>query len=293
MREIVWRIGDSTAQREPQPTDPAAARSRLEEGNQTFTDLFSDGPDGGDSRLIQLAPEELGVSATGTALAQEPFAAVLSCADARVPVELLLNLRANDLFVVRVAGGVLSESALGSLDFALGNLHTVQLTLSLGHTGCGAVNAAVQTYLDPTSYLSLSHSRPLLALVQNLLGAVRLADNALKEVHGSEVGHRPGYRDALNELAVVANAGANAAAIAARVQQQMGESSRHPLTVFGVYDLVSRQVGLPGTTSGWAPGLTDAPEDTAAFQLVLARVAFGPRVTAMLEDVRSGGDEAR
>lgn len=284
MREIVWRISDETAGREPQPDDPESARERLESGNRAFTALFSTDDTGHDRRLFQLAPEELGVSPTGGVLEQRPFATVLSCADARVPVELLLSQRANDLFVVRVAGGVLSEGALGSVDFAMGNLPTVMLTLSLGHTGCGAVAAAVDTYLSPSSYVALAHSRPLLALVQNLLGSVRLADAALHAVHGSDVAHRPGYRSALQEVSVIANAAGNAMAMAERFDQQVGADSRRMLTVFGVYDLASREVGLPAATSPWAAGLEAAPTDTDAFLHMLHEVAFGPRLTGMLSN---------
>ena len=53
---------------------------------------------------------------------QEPFAAVLGCADARVPVEIVFGQGFNDLFVVRVAGNVLGDECLGSLDFAVSNL---------------------------------------------------------------------------------------------------------------------------------------------------------------------------
>lgn len=289
MREIVWRIGDPDTPREPQPADPGSARKRLEVGNQAFADLFGDGEaSGADAeqarRLVQLAPEELGVSPSGGILQQHPFAAVLSCADARVPVELLLSQRTNDLFVVRVAGGVLSEGSLGSLDFAMGKLPSVHLMLSLGHTGCGAVVAAVDTYLDPTTYPTLTHSRPLLALVQNLLGSVRLADSALREVHGSEAVHRPGYRAALVELTVAANAATNATTIAERVRQQVDPTAPPLITVFAVYDLASRLVGVPGTTSPWAAGLVDAPVDVADFVHLLRQMAFGPRLTAMIDD---------
>jgi carbonic anhydrase len=223
MREIVWRIDDTATSREVEPTDAASARLRLETGNQAFAKLFDEGSLV--KRIMSLTPADLGVSEDGTPPQQRPFATLLSCADARVPVELLLNQRANDLFVVRVAGGVLSEAALGSLDFAVDNLPTMKLIAVLGHTGCGAVGAAVDTYLDPPSYLSLTYSRPLLALVQNLLGAVRIADHALHQVHGPAVVSRPGYRSALNDLGVMASA-------AARPPPHPGYRvwSRHPTT---------------------------------------------------------------
>jgi carbonic anhydrase len=281
MREIVWRIDDTTTSREVEPKDPAGAKQRLEAGNRAFAELFDEG--GLAKRIMPLSPADLGLSVDGTAPQQRPFATLLSCADARVPVELLLNQRANDLFVVRVAGGVLSEAALGSLDFAVDNLSTMRLVVALGHTGCGAVDAAVTTYLDPPAYLSLADSRPLLALVQNLFGSVRLADHALHHVHGSAVVNRPGYRRALNDLAVVASAATSASSLAMRIAQRSQPGAGQIATVYGVYDLVSRRIGVPGTTSTWTPGLVASPDDGAALMHTLNEVAFGPHITVLLD----------
>ena len=280
MREIVWRISESPARRDPIPTDEKAARERLERGNTAFAELFND--TGLDKRIMHLTPADLGVGEDGRPPPQRPFATLLSCADARVPVELLLNERANDLFVVRLAGGVLGEGAIGSLDFAVDNLPSLVLTVALGHTACGAVISAVDTYLDPSSYLAMAHSRPLLAVVQNLLGAVRLADHTLHEVHGVDVPSRPGYRAALTELAVVANAGTNAAALSRRFRLRVSPGRPEVPVVFGVYDLASRYVGVPGATVDWLPGLVDAPADGPEFGHTLREMAFGPRITGLL-----------
>ena len=77
-----------------------------------------------------------------TELGQHPLAAVLSCSDSRVPVELVFDQGIGDLFVVRVAGNVCAEGALASLEYALGHL-AVPLLIVLGHSGCGAVAAAI------------------------------------------------------------------------------------------------------------------------------------------------------
>ena len=286
MREIVWRISENPARRDPIPTDAKTAIERLERGNTAFAELFND--TGLDKRIMHLTPADLGVGEGGQPPPQRPFATLLSCADARVPVELLLNERANDLFVVRLAGGVLGEGAIGSLDFAVDNLPSLVLTVALGHTACGAVTSAVDTYLDPSSYLAMAHSRPLLAVVQNLLGAVRLADHTLHEVHGVDVPSRPGYRSALTELAVVANAGTNAAALSRRFRLRVSPGQAEVPVVFGVYDLASRYVGVPGATVDWAPGLVAAPADGPDFGHTLREMAFGPRVTDLL-DGSSGG----
>ena len=73
---------------------------------------------------------------------QRPCAAVLACSDSRVPVEYLFDMGVGDLFVVRVAGNVIGMQEAGSLEYAVEHLH-VPLLLVLGHTGCGAVSAAL------------------------------------------------------------------------------------------------------------------------------------------------------
>jgi carbonic anhydrase len=73
---------------------------------------------------------------------QRPFATVLGCSDSRVPLELLFDQGFGDLFIVRVAGNIVSSSVLGSLQYAAAHLRT-PLFLVLGHEGCGAVQAAL------------------------------------------------------------------------------------------------------------------------------------------------------
>ena len=75
---------------------------------------------------------------------QRPYAMILGCADSRVPPELVFGAGLGDLFVVRVAGNVLSPEVTGSLQYAGVHLHTPLLVV-LGHEGCGAVTAALKT----------------------------------------------------------------------------------------------------------------------------------------------------
>jgi len=72
---------------------------------------------------------------------QQPFAAILCCADSRVPPELIFDTGIGDLFVVRVAGNVANASSIGSIEFAVAELG-VRLVVVMGHQSCGAVNAA-------------------------------------------------------------------------------------------------------------------------------------------------------
>ena len=78
---------------------------------------------------------------------QHPFAAVLCCADSRVPPEHIFSAGIGDLFVIRNAGNVVSPAALGSLEYAAAHLH-VPLILVMAHRGCGAVVAALQKHRE-------------------------------------------------------------------------------------------------------------------------------------------------
>src|SRR6478672_12504683 len=85
---------------------------------------------------------------------QRPYATILSCSDSRVPTELIFDAGFGELFVIRVAGNVLSPEIAGSLQYAGRHLHT-PLFVVLGHTNCGAVAAAIETRLRRTR----EHSR--------------------------------------------------------------------------------------------------------------------------------------
>jgi carbonic anhydrase len=190
-----------------------------------------------------ILPENLGLSGTpGMVPKQALYAALLSCADARVPPELVFTQAANHLFVVRVAGNVLTASGLGSLDYAVENLDSVRLLVVLGHTGCGAVTAAVEAYLKPDSYINV-----------------------------------PNYRLALIEMAV----SMNAAMVAEIVQNSFSSLIDEKLDVaYGVYNLQDRLVGRPGgdsTPENWEGGLFSPPQDEDGFVKLseeLARSAF-------------------
>jgi carbonic anhydrase len=91
---------------------------------------------------------------------QEPFAAVLSCADSRVPVELVFDQSIGHLFVTRVAGNIVTPEIIGSLEYGAAVLGTVAL-LVLGHAHCGAVKAAIAGKEVPGQISSLyAHIRP-------------------------------------------------------------------------------------------------------------------------------------
>jgi len=78
---------------------------------------------------------------------QHPFAAILTCSDSRVPVELLFDQALGDIFTVRLAGGIASDKAIGSLEFSCKYAGS-KLVVVMGHTSCGAVKAACDDFKD-------------------------------------------------------------------------------------------------------------------------------------------------
>ena len=150
--EITYRYGATGDALRPRPADALAARDRLNDGSRAIAQLIerlAEG-DGTARRVIPVDPRDLGIAAgEGSAPAQRPYAAVLGCADARVPIELIFNEGPNDLFVVRVAGNGLGSEVLGSLEYAVDHLGgNLKLVVVLGHSGCGAVSAAVDAFAD-------------------------------------------------------------------------------------------------------------------------------------------------
>jgi len=108
----------------------SAALASLIEGNSRFLR--------GEARFPTVQKEVL----ASLAKAQRPFATVLGCSDSRVPPELIFDAGFGELFIVRVAGNVISPEVMGTLQYAGVHLRT-PLFVVLGHEGCGAVSAAL------------------------------------------------------------------------------------------------------------------------------------------------------
>ncbi len=111
---------------------PEAALQQLIDGNGRFA--------GG--RMTSFN-EDLSVLRARTVDKQEPFAAVLSCADSRVPVELIFDQSIGRIFVTRVAGNIATSAVIGSLEYGTAVLGTKAIMV-LGHADCGAVHAAIK-----------------------------------------------------------------------------------------------------------------------------------------------------
>lgn len=189
---------------------------------------------------------------------QAPFCVLLGCSDARVPSEIIFDTGPNRLFVVRVAGNVPGDECLGSIEYAARTFqHTVRVVTVMGHVGCGAVAAAVTSYLNPKSYAEIAFSRSLRAVVNHVLVAVRSAALSLDQVWGPDVARDAGYPQALAELAVYMNAGITAY----QLTRELGLGADPPAVVFGVYDLASSKVGFPAEPNGYTTKLAPAPAD--------------------------------
>jgi len=281
--EITYRYaGNDHAPRE-RPANADAAQRRMDEGNQAFADLFArlDARSGTARRIIRVDRRDLGLLPAGAGSPlQRPYAAVLGCADARVPVELIFNEGPNDLFVVRVAGNTLGEDVRGSLKYALEHLgESLKLIVVLGHSGCGAVTAAVDVFLDPSGYLSLSSKHSIRALVDRLQVVVQASAKKMHAVFGPDIARHPRYREALIELSVVMNA----ALAAHTLQREIGaEAANGVRTAYGVYLLADRTVWAPRCGSDDVTGLAAPPEDLDGFVAFGDAVFRSERITWML-----------
>src|SRR5262249_40305208 len=182
----------------------------------------------------------------------------------------------------RVAGHVLGNECLGSIDYAVGNLgESLKLLVVLGHSGCGAVTAAVDIFLDPARYLAVAGSHALRSIVDGLLVAVRTAGHALEGVRGGGGVRMPGCRQALIETAVALNAALTAGTLC---HEFRGTDPARVQVVYGVYHLVSREVNLPvGMGSAGRSELFEPPGSEDDFGRLSLQLAGCEEVTHLLE----------
>src|SRR6476659_3495688 len=125
---------------DPRPSADEAL-SRLVDGNRRFCR--------GEARRDPFRRETL----AELAKAQRPYATILGCADSRVPPEWIFDVGLGELFVVRVAGNIISPEIAGSLQYAGSYLET-PLFVVLGHEGCGAIEAALATKFEGEQFRS-------------------------------------------------------------------------------------------------------------------------------------------
>ena len=128
---------------------PDAALKELLAGNERFA-----------ANQLTSVEHDLEVLKEHTADKQEPFAAVLACADSRVPVELIFDQTIGHIFVARVAGNMVTPEIIATLEYGVAVLG-VKVLLVLGHTSCGAVKAAMKSDTVPGQISVLyKHLRP-------------------------------------------------------------------------------------------------------------------------------------
>jgi carbonic anhydrase len=127
------------------------ALRRLIDGNERFLR--------GESRETRLPREAVAELAGG----QQPFVTILGCSDSRVAPELIFDAGLGELFVIRVAGNVLSVEVAGSMQYAVSHLRT-PLIVVLGHDGCGAIHAALEAKFE-----SVQHCSRIQLLVDGIL----------------------------------------------------------------------------------------------------------------------------
>ena len=152
---------------QPKPTvenkniTPDEALQKLNDGNQRFVTNKRQNPNQSTVRLTEVAQ------------GQNPFAAVLSCADSRVPVEIIFDQGLGDIFVVRDAGNIATPEEIGSLEFGTLVLGA-KVLMVIGHQNCGAVKATIDGNAVPGKIGSIIDAiKPAIQANQSIEAAVK------------------------------------------------------------------------------------------------------------------------
>ena len=150
---------------------PDQAIEMLKEGNQRFLSKNE-------------ISRDLHSQVKATSGGQNPYAVVLSCIDSRVPVELAFDQGIGDIFSARVAGNIINEDILGSMEYACGVAGSKAI-LVLGHTKCGAVTSACQGVEIGNITALLSKVKPAISEVENRMGTIEVEEVTKSNVHQS------------------------------------------------------------------------------------------------------------
>jgi carbonic anhydrase len=279
--DLIYRFDPFQPVSSRSPADADAALTLLREGNERFAEIVAKmqervlGGAAAEPLVVPVCPVSLGLPlAPGMALKQSPFALVLGCSDARVPTEEIFDQSFNNLFVVRIAGNVLGTECVGSVDYAVRHLGpSLKVAVVLGHSGCGAVAAAVAGYETPADYVDIAFTHALRSLVDRIQIAVRGASRALRQFAGNDVVKNPGYSGALAEVAVYLNAALTAFDLRREIEG-LGSSSLP--VVYGVCDLGDLRVrSLPASSAaGAVPEMfAQAPQSPDDFVLLAGELA--------------------
>jgi carbonic anhydrase len=167
---------------------PAEAISRLKEGNGRFTagnmqhphestderkHMATDSYENAGMIFLGMTAEQAAKRRAELTKSQHPFAIIVSCSDSRVPPEIVFDQGLGDLFVLRVAGNVINDESLGSIEYAVDHLG-VRLIVVLGHQRCGAVKAAKETIAAKSK--APGHIQSLVTAIQPVVEATAKDD---------------------------------------------------------------------------------------------------------------------
>ena len=151
---------------------PREALERLLRGNQRFVDST-------ERQIVGKSSRERRVELSA---GQAPFAVIVTCADSRLPAEIIFDEGLGDLFVIRVAGNVISPEVVGSVEYAAAELGSA-LVVVMGHTQCGAVGAALASVSDP----SIEFSTGLSSLVDRIRPSVEHTLQHTDSANGDDI----------------------------------------------------------------------------------------------------------
>jgi carbonic anhydrase len=152
----------------------AGAQDKVSNADQALAALKA-----GNAHALQTGGSPQPGDRSKLAKGQQPFAAILSCADSRVPPELIFDKGPGEIFVVRVAGNVSDPTTLGSIEYSVEHLHA-KLVVVMGHSDCGAVKASMAPKADQRKLaLNIQH---FVSLVHPITGKSSLKESTVHNV---------------------------------------------------------------------------------------------------------------
>ncbi len=195
--------------------------------------------DGNDRMLAgNCLPKNLGNQIMATSDGQFPLAAVLSCIDSRTPAELIFDLGIGDIFSIRMAGNVVSEKVLGSLEFACA-VSGAKVIVVMGHSKCGAVSAAIDLFKSGKSTTEAFGCHHLNAITDDIQAAL----------HGEIPSYVPDKtsdsRSAYEQRVIIDNVYQSMKAISSRSEVLSKLLAEAKIELIGcIYDVVTGQVSF-------------------------------------------------
>jgi carbonic anhydrase len=171
--QLAASLSESLTKEQRDGMTPSQVIDELKKGNERF-------------RLGKMAPRDYLAEKRSSATGQYPAAVILGCVDSRVPAEIIFDVGIGDAFNGRIAGNVVNDDLLGSMEFACA-LSGAKLVLVLGHTSCGAVKGAIDD-----------------AVLGNLTGLLARIKPAIPETkfEGEKSSKNPAYVDAVAQTNV-------------------------------------------------------------------------------------------